>query len=94
MTYLIQRVSEEARLQEYETIAAYVKENQQLERELRNYRNTWNATITLANYSIIAIAFITKSLKKVKTCVASSNKDWLAFWGIYEECPGSHPLWI
>ncbi len=40
MTYLIYKVSEETRAQEYETIASFIRENQALEEELALY---WKA---------------------------------------------------
>ena len=94
MTYLIYKVSEETRTQEYETIASFVRENQALEEELALYQKAWNGTITMANEIIQAITSIRKSLVTVDTEVAGAEKDWLAFWGIYEESPGEHQPWI
>jgi len=37
MTYLIYKVSEEIRTQEYETITSFIRENQVLEEELTLY---------------------------------------------------------
>ena len=91
MTYLIRQVSEETRLQEYQTIASYMRENQALEEELELYRKAWNGTIMLANEVIKAITVLKRSLITVDANVASAEKDWLAFWGIYQESVGSHP---
>jgi hypothetical protein len=42
MTYLIYKVSEERRTQEYETIASFMRENQALEEELALHQKAWN----------------------------------------------------
>ena len=94
MTCLVRKVSEETRVQEYRTIASYTRENQALEDELALYRMAWNGTIMLANEVIQAITIIEKSLIIVDAGVASAEKDWLAFWGIYKESSGLHPLWL
>ena len=94
MTYLIHKVSEETRAQEYETIASFMRENQALEEELARHQKAWNGTIMLANEVIQAITTFRKSLTTVDTKVAGVEKDWLAFWGIYKESLGSHPPWV
>src|SRR5436190_7038111 len=94
MVCLIRSVSEEIRAQEYQTISSYMRENQALEEELALYRRAWNGTIILVNEVLQAIAIIKKSLITVDTNVASAEKDWLAFWGIYKESIGSYPLWL
>jgi hypothetical protein len=94
MTYLIHKVSEETRTQEYETIASFMRENQALEEELALHQKAWNETIILANKAIQAITTIRKSLITVDTKVAGAEKDWLAFWGIYKESLGEHRPWI
>jgi hypothetical protein len=94
MVCLIQNVSEEIRAQEYQTIASYIRENQALEEELAFHRRAWNGTIMLANEVIQASAIIKKSLITVDANVASAEKEWLAFWGIYKESIGSHPPWL
>jgi hypothetical protein len=91
MTCLIRKVSEETRAQEYQTIDSYIRENQALEEELALHRRAWNGTIMLANEVVQAITIIKKSLITVDANVASAEKEWLAFWGIYKESIGSHP---
>jgi len=93
-TYLIHKVSEETRTQEYETIASFMRENQVLEEELALHQKAWNETIILANEVIQAITTIRKSLITADTKVAGAEKDWLAFWGIYKESLGEHRPWI
>jgi hypothetical protein len=94
MTYLIRKVEEETTAQEYQTIASYMRENQALEEELALHRRTWNGTIMLVHEVIQASAIIKKSLITVDANVASAEKEWLAFWGIYKESMGSHPPWL
>ena len=94
MAYLIRKVEEETRLQEYQTIASYTRENQLLEEELELYREVWNGTIMLANEVIKFITVMKRSLAKIDANVANAERDWLAFWGIYQESVGSHPPWI
>ena len=94
MTYLIRKVSEETTAQEYQTIASYIRENQALEEELALHQRTWNGTIMLAHEVIQGSAIIKKSLITVDANVASAEKEWLAFWGIYKESIGSHPPWL
>jgi len=94
MTSLIRKVSEETRLQEYQTIASYTRENEILEAELVLHRKVWNGTIMLANEVIQVITIIKKSLIRVDAEVARAEKDWLAFWGIYKESEGLHPPWL
>jgi hypothetical protein len=94
MVCLISNVSEEIRKQEHQTIVSYLKENQALEMELALYRREWNGTIMLANEVIQAITVIKKSQVTLNTSLESAEKDWLAFWGIYKESEGSHPLWL
>jgi hypothetical protein len=94
MTHLVHKVSEEVKLQESETIASYMRENQALEEELALYQKAWNGTIILANEVIEAITTIKKSLITVDTNVADAEKSWLAFWGIYKESLGSQRPWI
>ncbi len=71
-----------------------MEENQALEEELALHRRAWNGTIMLVNDVIQAITIIKKSLITVDANVASAEKDWLAFWGIYKESLGSHPPWL
>jgi hypothetical protein len=71
-----------------------MRENQALEDELALYRMARNGTIMLANEVIRAITTIGKGLIIVDTGVASAEKDWLAFWGIYKESLGPHPSWL
>ncbi len=94
MTNLIRDVSEEIRVQEHQTIAAFMREIQALEEELALRQRAWNGTIMLANQVIEASTNIEKSLITVDANVASAEKEWLAFWGIYKESIGSHPLWL
>jgi hypothetical protein len=94
MTNLIRRVSEETRAQEYQTIASYMRENQALEEELTLHQRAWNGTIMLANEVTQAITIIKKSLITVDAKLASAEKDWLAFWGIYKESIGPHQPWL
>ena len=94
MVCLIRSVSEEIREQEYQTITSYIRENQAVEEELALYRRAWNGTIMLANEVIQAITIIKKSLITVDANLTSAEKDWLAFWGIYKDSEGSHPLWL
>jgi hypothetical protein len=94
MTCLIRKVSEETRAQEHQTIASYIRENQALEEELALHQMAWNGTIMLANEVIQANTTIKKSLITVDANVASAEKEWLAFWGIYKESIGSHPPWL
>jgi hypothetical protein len=94
MTGLTRQVSGEIRIQEYQTIATYMRENQTLKEELALFRKAWNETIMLVNKVVQVIAIIERSLTAVDTEVASAEKDWLAFWGIYKESPGLHPPWI
>ncbi|KAH9206344.1 hypothetical protein DL95DRAFT_315737 [Leptodontidium sp. 2 PMI_412] len=94
MTYLIHKVSEQTRTQEYETIASFTRENQALEEELALHQKAWNGTISMANEVIQAITTIRKSLVKVETKVGRAEKTWLAFWGIYKESLGEHRPWI
>jgi hypothetical protein len=94
MASLIHKVTEETMAQEYRTIASYMEENQTLEEELELHRKVWNGTIMVANTVIIAVKTIEKSLIAVNVNAASAEKDWLAFWGIYEESPGPHPPWL
>jgi hypothetical protein len=79
MTYLICKVLEETRTQEYQTIACYMRENQAYEEELALHQRAWNGTIMLANEVIQAITTIKKSLIKVDVNVARAEKEWLAF---------------
>jgi hypothetical protein len=79
MTYLICKVSEETRAQEYQMIASYMRENQALEEELALHRRAWNGTVMLANEVIQASTIIKKSLITVDANAASAVKDWLAF---------------
>lgn len=94
IAYLIRKVEEETRLQEYETIASYTRENQVLEEELELYRKLWNGTIRLANEVIKFITVMKRSLVKTDVNEANAERNWLAFWGIYLESVGSHPPWI
>ena len=94
MTYLIDKVSEETRAQEYRTFAIYMQEKQELEEELELYRKAWNGTLRLVDEVIQAITIIERSLITVRSKVAKAEKDWLAFWGIYEEAIGSQQPWI
>ena len=94
MTYLIHKVSEETRAQEYKTIASFIRENQSLEEELARHQKAWNRTIMLANKVIQAITTFRKSLTIVDSRIAGAEKDWLAFWRIYKESLGSHPPWV
>jgi hypothetical protein len=94
MTSLIRKVSEETRLQEYQTIACYMGENQALKDEIALHQMTWTGTILLADEVVRLIKSIKKSLITVETSVASAEKDWLAFWGIYKEAVGPHPPWL
>ena len=94
MSQLIHEVSEEAKDQEYETIASYRRENQALEEELALHRKTWNGTIMLANKVIETVTMIKKSVVTVDVKLEDAEREWLAFWGIYKESPGSHPPWI
>ena len=94
MTSLIRQVSEQIRTQEIRTITCYMKENQEIKKHLAFYRQGWNGTIMLANEAIKVIKTMEKSFITVDKNMAHANKDWLAFWGIYEEFPGSHPAWI
>lgn len=94
MADLMGKLTEEIRLQEYHTIAAYRQENRELEEELALYRTLWNRTITLANNVIYSVAVLERHLKIVDIKVAGAEKKWLAFWGIYKESSGSHPAWI
>ena len=94
MTYLIHKVSEETRTQEYETIASFMRENQALEEELARHHKLWDGAIIMANEVIQAITTIRKSLITVDTKAAVAEKDWLAFWGIYKESLGEHQPWI
>jgi hypothetical protein len=91
MTSLIRQVSEETRVQEYQTIACYMKDIHALEEELALHQKEWNATIDLVNEVIKAIVVIKKSLATLDTNIARAKKDWLAFWGIYQESLGLHP---
>lgn len=94
MTYLMYRVSEQTRTQEYETIASFTRENQALEGEVALHQKVWNGTISIANEVIQIITTIRRSLVKVETKVESAEKTWLAFWGIYKESLGEHRPWI
>jgi hypothetical protein len=94
MTYLHHMVSEELTEQEHQLIATYESENRMLEEELALHREAWNGTIMLANTVIRAVAIIKKSQVTFDKVVEDAEKDWLAFWGIYKECLGSHPPWI
>jgi hypothetical protein len=94
MTRLVRHVSKETRVQEYQTIACYMRENLMLEDEIALHRRTWTETIMLADEVIRAIMIIKKSLITVEASVASVEKDWLAFWGIYKESLGQHPPWL
>lgn len=94
MTYLHHMVSEELREQEHQLIATYESENRMLEEELALYREAWNGTIMLANTVIRAVTIIQRSQVTFDTNVEDAEKGWLAFWGIYKECVGSHPPWI
>jgi hypothetical protein len=49
ITYLIHKVSEETRTQEYKTITSFIRENQALEEELALHQKAWNKIIILAN---------------------------------------------
>lgn len=62
MSQLIHEVSEEAKDQEYKTIASYRRENQALEEELALHRKAWNGTIMLANKVIEAVTIIKNSV--------------------------------
>ncbi len=94
MTYLIYKVSEETRTQEYEIIALFIRENQALEEELVLYQKAQNKTIILANKVIQAITTIKKSLIIVDTKVVGIKKDQLVFQGIYKESLGEYRPWI
>jgi hypothetical protein len=94
MTCLVRKVSEETRVQEYQTIECYMRENQALEDEIAIHRMTWSGTIMLADEVIRAITIIKKGHIIVETSVARAEKDWLAFWGIYKESLGPHPPWL
>jgi len=94
MTGLVRKVSEETRVQEYHTIACYMRENQALEDEIALHRMAWTGTIMLADEVIQAITIIEEGLITVDASVASAEKDWLAFWGIYKESLGPHPPWL
>lgn len=94
MSQLIHEVSEEAKDQEYETIASYRRENQALEEEIALHRKAWNGTIMLANKVIETVTMIKKSVVTVDINLEDAQREWLAFWGIYKESPGSHPPWI
>lgn len=94
MASLVRKVSEDTRVQEYRTIECYMRENQALEDEIELRRMTWTGTIMLADEVIRAITMIENSLITIEANVASAEKDWLAFWGIYKESIGSHPPWL
>jgi hypothetical protein len=76
VTYLIHKASEETRVQEYETITSFMRENQALKEELALHRKAWNGIIMLANKAIQAITTITKSPATVNTKVAGADKDY------------------
>ena len=61
-----------------------------LKEKLVLHQKAWNKTIILANVVIKAVKTIKKGLITVDTKVASIEKDWLAFWGIYQESIGSY----
>jgi hypothetical protein len=94
MLDLMEQVSEGIRLQAYQTIASYLRDIQALENELALHRSAWNGTITVANEVIKAITVIKKCVTKMNAKEASAGKDWMAFWGIYQESVGSHPPYI
>jgi hypothetical protein len=94
MASLVRKVSEDTRVQEYCTIECYMRENQALEDEIELRRMTWTGTIMLADEVIRAITMIENSLITIEANVASAEKDWLAFWGIYKESIGSYPPWL
>ncbi|KAH8674849.1 hypothetical protein BGZ60DRAFT_373033 [Tricladium varicosporioides] len=75
ITYLIHKVSEETRIQEYETISSFIRDNQALEEELARYQKAWNRTIMLANEVIQVITSFRKSLSTVDKKVAGAEKD-------------------
>lgn len=94
MTHLIQMVSEESTAQAYQLIATYTNETRMLEEELTLHREAWNGTIMLANKVLQAVATIKRILVILGNKEDGAEKGWLAFWGIYKECQGSHPPWI
>lgn len=94
MTDLIHMILEESRAQESQLIATYTNEIRMLEEELALHREAWNGTIMLANKVIQAVAIIKSRLVILSNKAEDADKGWLAFWGIYKECQGSHPPWI
>ncbi|KAF8852977.1 hypothetical protein BDZ45DRAFT_599234 [Acephala macrosclerotiorum] len=94
MASLMRNVAEEIRLQEYQTIATYMRENQQLAEEAERYRIAWNQTIKFLNQAICSITSIHRALASMDSNVTKAEKDWLAFWGIYKERPGQHPAFL
>lgn len=94
MTALIQKVTEETRLQEYETLCTFMRENRELKDVVASYQRTWNRTIMLVNEAIQAITTTKKSLVTINSHIAKAEKDWLAFWGIYKESVGPNQPFI
>jgi hypothetical protein len=94
MTELIRMVSEETKIQEYQMIHSYIKENQALEEDLAHYRKIWAGRLHVVNEALQAITTMRSSFRTLKKKAASAEKDWLAFWGIYKEIRGPHPPWI
>ena len=81
-------------MQEYQTIASYMREIEALEEELALYRRAWNGTITVANKVIRAITVVEKGLVTINTEEAKAGNNWMAFWRSYQESVGSHPPYI
>jgi hypothetical protein len=94
MLDLINRVSQEIRVQECRTIASYMEEIQRLEEELGLYRRAWNGTITVANLVIRAVTIVKKGIATVDRREAKVGNDWMAFWRSYQESVGSHLPYI
>jgi hypothetical protein len=94
MEHLIREVAEETRLQQYRTIEAYMRENKDLQEELEAHETKWRQTIILVEAIIQFITAIQKLEKAAKESFDAADTKWLAFWGIYREASGSHPLWF
>ena len=84
MERLIQQVSETKRVQELRAISVLMDENELLRDKVLQYRLLRDEILNLVNSGVETLDYINRALRGFRQRTNAANKDWLAFWGIYE----------
>ena len=84
MEHLIHQVSETKRVQELRTISVLMDENELLREKVLQYRLLRDEILNLVNSGVETLDYINRALRGFRQRTNAANKDWLAFWGIYE----------